>query len=121
MGRKNQSKTHRSNKNNVSSGLLHQQKEGYLKLSPQKRNELNKLVEKLLRSKLILLLQEDVLAGCHFIIYAKLFYILVTSTLGVPNNGNKIFDSHLEMEKLLNKIMNIEGGKLKLNFICRFL
>ncbi|KAK9512653.1 hypothetical protein O3M35_001030 [Rhynocoris fuscipes] len=76
MGKKSQSKQSKTNKQ---SALL-RPKDETVKLSPQKRSELNQLVDKLLK---------------------------VTS-VGV--NSGKIRDNHIITEKLLNKIINIESG-----------
>lgn len=81
MGRRGQNKPQRASKNPVSHAPVHKPKEGNLKLSPLKKCDLNNLVEKLLR---------------------------LTSTLALTNNGTKIFDTHLEVDKLLQKIMSIE-------------
>lgn len=81
MGRKNQNKHQKGNKNLGGPTHAPKSKEGNLKLSPLKKSDLNNLVEKLLR---------------------------LTSTLAVTNNGTKIYDTHLEVDKLLHKIINIE-------------
>lgn len=78
MGRKGQNKQSKASK---PSALL-RPKEENIKLSPQKRSELNQIVDKLLK---------------------------VTS-VGV--NSGKIRDNHIIADKLLNKIISIESGIL---------
>ncbi|XP_014287152.1 actin-histidine N-methyltransferase isoform X1 [Halyomorpha halys] len=79
MGRKGQNKQQKL-KPSIHCNGLPKAGEGNLKLSPLRKNDLNKLVDKLLK---------------------------VTSTLGA-NNLNRSYEIHLEMDKLLHKIMSIE-------------